>query len=159
MKADVDMVMEENQTLENENKELKTALEEEKNKVQTLEDKVKELQMALEREKERCSKKNDELVASYTKYHELLRKKIGLDTSLNERKEENEKLQTALTRERSYSKSSAAPRAQLLQELSYSKCSAVPRVELLQELDCSKSLTAPKAQLFQKLDCSCPKLV
>ncbi|GAB2278890.1 hypothetical protein Dimus_013564 [Dionaea muscipula] len=92
MKEDVDMVMEENQTLENENKELKTALEGEENKVQTLEDTVKELQMVLEREKERQSKKNDELVASYMKYHDLLRRKMDLDTSLNERKRESEKL-------------------------------------------------------------------
>ncbi|GAB2302827.1 hypothetical protein Dimus_036822 [Dionaea muscipula] len=62
MKADMVMVMEENQTLENENKELKTALEGEKNKEQTLEDKIKELQMVLEREKERQSKKNKELM-------------------------------------------------------------------------------------------------
>ncbi|GAB2288276.1 hypothetical protein Dimus_022616 [Dionaea muscipula] len=72
MKPDVEMVMKENQTLENENKVLKTALEEEKDKVQTLETKVKELQTLLEREKEKQSKKNDELVASNTKYHELL---------------------------------------------------------------------------------------
>ncbi|GAB2288234.1 hypothetical protein Dimus_022575 [Dionaea muscipula] len=78
MKADVEMVMEENQTLENENKELKTGLEEEKDKVQMLEAKVKELQTSLEREKERQSRKNDELVASYSKYHELLRKKNGV---------------------------------------------------------------------------------
>ncbi|GAB2268256.1 hypothetical protein Dimus_003232 [Dionaea muscipula] len=97
IKADVDMVMEENQTLENENRELKTVFEGEKNKKQTLEDKVKELQMALEREKDRQSNKNNELVASYSKYHELLRKKMNLDTSLNERKRESEKLQMALT--------------------------------------------------------------
>ncbi|GAB2297753.1 hypothetical protein Dimus_031840 [Dionaea muscipula] len=43
MKTDIEMVMEDNQTLENKNEELKSALEGEKGKVQTLEDKVKEL--------------------------------------------------------------------------------------------------------------------
>ncbi|GAB2299252.1 hypothetical protein Dimus_033322 [Dionaea muscipula] len=51
IKADVDMVMEENLTLETENKELKTTLQEEKNKVQMLEDNVKELQTTLKKEK------------------------------------------------------------------------------------------------------------
>ncbi|GAB2266130.1 hypothetical protein Dimus_001153, partial [Dionaea muscipula] len=96
VKADVEMVMKENQSLEDKNEELKTALEGEKSKVQTLEDKVKELQAALEKEKERWSKKNDELVSSYSKYHDISRKKMDLDTSLNVRKEENEKLQMAL---------------------------------------------------------------
>ncbi|GAB2278239.1 hypothetical protein Dimus_012930 [Dionaea muscipula] len=96
MKADREMVMEDNQTLENKNKELKSALEGEKGKEHTLEDKVKELQAALEREKERCSKKNDELVSSYSKYLDILRKEMNLDTSMNVRKEENEKLQTVL---------------------------------------------------------------
>ncbi|GAB2273164.1 hypothetical protein Dimus_007967 [Dionaea muscipula] len=49
MKADVEMVMEDNQLLENKNEELKSALEGEKGKVQTLEDKVKELQTAWKR--------------------------------------------------------------------------------------------------------------
>ncbi|GAB2292880.1 hypothetical protein Dimus_027108 [Dionaea muscipula] len=62
MKAAVDMVMEENQTLENKNEELKTALEGEKGKVKTLEDKVKELQTALEKEKKEKTKKQDELM-------------------------------------------------------------------------------------------------
>ncbi|GAB2287940.1 hypothetical protein Dimus_022292 [Dionaea muscipula] len=92
MKADVDMVMKENQTLESKNEELKIALEGEKDKVKTLEDKLKELQSALENEKEGQTKKNDELVALYSKYHDLLRKKMDLDTSLNERKRESEKL-------------------------------------------------------------------
>ncbi|GAB2290620.1 hypothetical protein Dimus_024899 [Dionaea muscipula] len=56
------MVMVDNQSLEDKNEELKTALEGEKRKAQTLEDKVKGLQTALEMEKERCSKKNDELM-------------------------------------------------------------------------------------------------
>ncbi|GAB2295905.1 hypothetical protein Dimus_030053 [Dionaea muscipula] len=96
VKADVDMVMEENQSLESKNEELNSSLKGEKGKVQTLENKVKELQAALEREKERCSKKNDELVSSYSKYHDILLKKMELDTRLNVRKEENEKLQTTL---------------------------------------------------------------
>ncbi|GAB2301771.1 hypothetical protein Dimus_035797 [Dionaea muscipula] len=91
-RADVEMVMEENHTLEKKNGELKSDLEGEKGKVQTLEDKVKELQTALKKEKEVREKKENELVASYKKYHELLRKKMDIDTSLNARKEENEKL-------------------------------------------------------------------
>ncbi|GAB2273324.1 hypothetical protein Dimus_008123, partial [Dionaea muscipula] len=97
IKADVDMVMQENQTLESTNEELKTALEVKKDKVKTLEDKVKELQTVLEKEKEEQTKKNDELLSSYSKYHDVLQKKMDLDTSLNKRKRESEKLQTALT--------------------------------------------------------------
>ncbi|GAB2275980.1 hypothetical protein Dimus_010723 [Dionaea muscipula] len=96
MKTDVDMVIEENQALENKNEELKTALKDEKDKAKTLEDKVKELQTTLWKGKERQSKKNDDLVASYSKYHELLWRKMNLDTFLNERKRESEKLQMAL---------------------------------------------------------------
>ncbi|GAB2295043.1 hypothetical protein Dimus_029228 [Dionaea muscipula] len=92
MKADVDMVMEENQTLESKNEELKTTLEVEKNKVRTLEDKVKELQTTLEKEKEGQTKKNGELIATYSKYHNLLRKKMAFNTSLDERKRESETL-------------------------------------------------------------------
>ncbi|GAB2297833.1 hypothetical protein Dimus_031919 [Dionaea muscipula] len=58
IKADVDMVMEENKTLEEKNEELekkheemKSALEKEKSKGQTLESKIKELQVALQKEK------------------------------------------------------------------------------------------------------------
>ncbi|GAB2272787.1 hypothetical protein Dimus_007606 [Dionaea muscipula] len=51
VKAEVDMMMEENQTLENESRELKSALEGERNTVKTLEDKIKELQTTLEKEK------------------------------------------------------------------------------------------------------------
>ncbi|GAB2281430.1 hypothetical protein Dimus_016019 [Dionaea muscipula] len=91
VKADVDMVMEENQSLEKENEELKTALEGERNMVQTLEGKIKELQEALEKEK-----KETELLASYKKHQELLKRKMDLDTLLYERKQDNEKLQTAL---------------------------------------------------------------
>ncbi|GAB2281018.1 hypothetical protein Dimus_015630 [Dionaea muscipula] len=92
VRADVEMVMEENHTLEKKNGELKSDLEGEKGKVQTLEDKVKELQTTTEKEKEVREKKENELVASYKKYHELLRKKMDIDTSLNARKEENDKL-------------------------------------------------------------------
>ncbi|GAB2296494.1 hypothetical protein Dimus_030608 [Dionaea muscipula] len=75
VKADVEIVMEENQSLENENEELKSALEREKGKVQMLEDKVKELQTTLEKVKEENEKKENELVASYKKHQEQLRKK------------------------------------------------------------------------------------
>ncbi|GAB2268737.1 hypothetical protein Dimus_003685 [Dionaea muscipula] len=57
IQGDMDMVMEENQTLENKNEELKTSLEGEKNKVKTLEDKVKKLQTVLEKEKKEQTKK------------------------------------------------------------------------------------------------------
>ncbi|GAB2268584.1 hypothetical protein Dimus_003539 [Dionaea muscipula] len=58
MKADVEMAMEENQSLEKENEELKS-------RAQTLEEKVKELQSALEKEKNENKRKETELVASY----------------------------------------------------------------------------------------------
>ncbi|GAB2297674.1 hypothetical protein Dimus_031761 [Dionaea muscipula] len=104
MKADVEMVMGENQTLEkkneeleNKNEEMKFALEGEKNKAQTLEKKVKELQWTLEKEKDENKKKETKLVASHKKNQELLKRKMDLDTSLFERKQENKKLQTSLT--------------------------------------------------------------
>ncbi|GAB2281225.1 hypothetical protein Dimus_015831 [Dionaea muscipula] len=63
MKADIDMVMEENQTLERKNEELEkkheemeSALEGKKNKVQTMDEKLKELQKALEKEKKNNEK-------------------------------------------------------------------------------------------------------
>ncbi|GAB2286297.1 hypothetical protein Dimus_020714 [Dionaea muscipula] len=76
VKADVEMVMEENQMLENKNEELKSTLEREKGKVQTLEDKIKKLQTTLKKEEEKENKEN-ELVASFKKHQELLRKKNG----------------------------------------------------------------------------------
>ncbi|GAB2266075.1 hypothetical protein Dimus_001103 [Dionaea muscipula] len=79
IKADVDMVMEKNKTLEEKNEELekkieemKSTLEEEKKKGQTLEKKVKELQAALQKEKEKCGLKEDELIGAYKKHQELL---------------------------------------------------------------------------------------
>ncbi|GAB2279148.1 hypothetical protein Dimus_013803 [Dionaea muscipula] len=68
VKADVEMVMEENQSLEKENEELKSALEGEKKKVQMLEDKIKKLQTTLRKEKKEKDEKEKELVASYKKH-------------------------------------------------------------------------------------------
>ncbi|GAB2299582.1 hypothetical protein Dimus_033645, partial [Dionaea muscipula] len=63
-----------------------------------LEDGIKELQTALGKEKKEKVEKEKELVASYKKHQELPHKKIDLDTSLYERKQENKKLQTFSTR-------------------------------------------------------------
>ncbi|GAB2267924.1 hypothetical protein Dimus_002900 [Dionaea muscipula] len=67
---------------------------------QTLEKKIENLQRELEKEKEGKTKKDDELLATYSKYHDLLRKQMDLDTSLDARKRENEKLQMSLTQTR-----------------------------------------------------------
>ncbi|GAB2292603.1 hypothetical protein Dimus_026840 [Dionaea muscipula] len=71
-----------NEELENKYEEMKSALEGEKRRAQTLEEKVKELQAALKKEKEEKQKKDGELVASYKKHQELLKRKMDLDTSL-----------------------------------------------------------------------------
>ncbi|GAB2290371.1 hypothetical protein Dimus_024651 [Dionaea muscipula] len=97
IKADVDMVMQENQTLESKNEGLKTAFEGEKVKVKTLEDKVKELQRALEKEKKGKDKAENEVVSVTHKLNKLKEAKVKVDSSLVEKTRENEKLQTALT--------------------------------------------------------------
>ncbi|GAB2270107.1 hypothetical protein Dimus_005019 [Dionaea muscipula] len=85
MKADADMVMQENQTLESKNEELQTALEGEKGKVKTLEDKVKKLQTTLEKETKGKNKAENEVVSVTHKLNKLKDAKMKVDSSLVEK--------------------------------------------------------------------------
>ncbi|GAB2278918.1 hypothetical protein Dimus_013587 [Dionaea muscipula] len=97
VKADVDMVMQENQTLESKNEELQIALEGKKDKVKTLEDKVKELQTTLKKETKGKYKAENEVVIVTHNMNKLKDAKVKMDSSLVEKTYENEKLQTSLT--------------------------------------------------------------
>ncbi|GAB2273200.1 hypothetical protein Dimus_008003 [Dionaea muscipula] len=85
VKADIDTVMQENQTLESKNEEIHTALEGKKDKVKTLVDKVKELQTALEKEMRGKNKAENEVLSMTHKMNKLKDAKVKVDSSLIEK--------------------------------------------------------------------------